>query len=453
MSQKVKPVRYYYWILRALIKKHIRLILLSFFLTFFIVVSLILFTPYLASLITIKKDVIGITGAYTENNLPEEVISKVSHGLVVLNQKGEIIPALASSWEARDNNREFRFHIKKGLFWGDGKEFKAKDISYKFKDVDVQIIDNSTIYFKLKKPLAIFPTYLTAPIIKNPLDGVAGAYKVDRIKSKYRIVEEITLSPNKVDMPALTYRFYDSESKMITAYKKGEINQMSVSKKSVADSFMNWKNTEVSKDVDYTRVLTLFFNLKNPTLAVKDVRQAIAESILKDKFDNDGKLAQGPIPPVSWAYNPDVKTLLYDPEIAKKNVKKNVDSTAKTLEFKTYYDYLAPATAINDYLHDIGLKTNLSLISFESDTKFDLLLSFWKIPLDPDQYYIWHSTQIQSNITGYKNVKVDKLLEDGRSTLSFKDRKDKYFQFQKVFGDDVPAVFMYYPYVYTIKRK
>ena len=82
-----------------------------------------------------------------------------------------------------------------------------------------------------------------------------------------------------------------------------------------------------------------------------------------------------------------------------------------------------------------------------------MLLAFWKVPQDPDQYFFWHSTQKQGNITGYKNVKIDKLLEDGRNTLAIEKRKKIYYDFQKVFMDDLPAVFLYYPNVYTISRK
>jgi peptide/nickel transport system substrate-binding protein len=80
-------------------------------------------------------------------------------------------------------------------------------------------------------------------------------------------------------------------------------------------------------------------------------------------------------------------------------------------------------------------------------------LAFWKIPLDPDQYFFWHSTQKDTNITNYKNVKIDKLLEDGRSSIFPSDRKKYYIEFQKIIAEDIPAIFLYYPYTYTIERK
>ena len=83
-----------------------------------------------------------------------------------------------------------------------------------------------------------------------------------------------------------------------------------------------------------------------------------------------------------------------------------------------------------------------------------MLLAFWKLPADPDQYFFWHSTQVKGgNITGLKNVRIDKLLEDGRKTLNPADRKKEYVDFQKILADELPAAFLYYPYSYTVERK
>lgn len=431
------------------------MILLSFFISFFIIISLISVTPYLDKVFFSKKQVVGMVGSYTRENLPEDILKKISHGLVLVNERGESIPALASSWEMLKNGQEFRFHLKPGLTWDDGKEVSAKDLDYNFRDVEVQVIDKSTVYFKLKKALPIAPTYLTRPVVRYPLHGIIGLYKVDRIKTSQGIITELFLSPNKKDLAPLVYRFYDSESKLISAYKAGEITEMTLFKKSLADTFKEWKNTSIVRGVDYNTVLTLFFNVQNPFLAEKEVRQAIALSIPRDKFIEFGEVANSPISPTSWAYNPDLKKPLFDLDQAEKNLEKFTKSSTGSAElsFITYYDYLNVATDIEENLKKTGVKSNLTLGNVERPDQFDLLLAYWKIPQDPDQYFYWHSTQSEGNISNYKNVKVDKLLEDGRSILATQERKPHYLQFQKVLIDDLPALFIYYPYTYTIKRK
>jgi peptide/nickel transport system substrate-binding protein len=449
-----KTLRYYYWLVTEFAKKNIKLILLSFAGSFIFVVSLISLSPYIETVFLTKKDSIGIIGRYDYNNLPEEVANKISNGLVFINGKGEIIPTLSSSWEVLDNGKQYRFHLKNNLIWSDGRPFSAKDITYQFKDVVVEAKDDNTISFKFQKPLPIFPTYLVKPVLRFPLIGVGGLYKVDRVKSQYGYVKELYLSPNKKDLPIVEYKFYDNETQLINAYKKGEINQLTTSKKTVADIFVKWKNTKVEKFVDYSKLLTLFFNLKNPILNEKEVRQAILMAIDPDLFEEFGEMAIGPIPPVSWAYTQDLKSSVYQPDTAEKIISKATEaSQSSKLKIATYYDYLDVNEQIVGHLKEAGLEVETDIISYANPNQFDMLLAFWKVPQDPDQYYFWHSTQKQGNVSNFNNVKVDKLLEDGRNTIHIDERKNVYREFQKVMLDDPPAGFLYYPYVYTIKRR
>ncbi len=448
-----KRFRYYYWIIQAFVTKHLRLILLSFFISIVGIISLISFSPYLISLTTIKRDVIGIVGNHGPDNLPDTVLSKVSNGLVFINEKGETVPVISSRWEQSKDGKVYKYYLKKNLYWNDNKPFRAQGINYKFKDVEVKVKNEYEVEFYLKKPLPIFPTYLTTPIIRYPFVGVAGLYKVDRYKMQYGSVKELYLSPNKRGLPLLVYKFYDNETKMVDAYKLGEINQMNVTKKSVADIFKAWKNTSIEKSIDYSRLLTLFFNMKSETLKQKDVRKAIVNAIRRDDFQAEGIEALGPIPPISWAYNPSLKKIVYDPELAEKVLKKSEASDSAALQLYTYYDYLDKAESIKKSLDEVGLGVKINTVTFSQPETFDLLLAYWKVPLDPDQYYFWHSTQKQGNIINYNNIKIDKLLEDGRTTTSVDERQRIYFDFQRNLLDDMPAFFIYYPYTYTVKRK
>lgn len=454
MNAQAKKVRYYYWLTKEFIKKHVKLIVLSFFLTFVFIISFISLSPYLEGFLLTTNRSIGLVGTYDINSLPEEIILKMTNGLVFVNERGQTVPALASAWEILDKGKQYRVHLKDGLIWSDGSKFTAKDVHYNFKDVETKVVDDRTIYFNLKKPLPIFLAYLTKPIVRYPLVGVAGLYKVERYRSQFGTIKEVALSPNKNGLPNLTYRFYDNESTLVSAYKKGEITEFTTTKKNIADQFSRWKNTKISKTVDYTRLLTLFFNENKQLLKEKEIRKAIESAIDPEKLNGLGQRAVGPIPPVSWAFNPDLKNEVYDQESAAKTVKKSLTSSdSAKLQFVTYYDYLDSAEVISDLLKQVGFGVDIVVSSFNRQSDFDVLLAYWKVPVDPDQYYFWHSTQKQGNIGNYQNVKVDKLLEDGRDNISIEERKKIYFDFQKVILDDPPAVFLYYPYIYTITRK
>lgn len=456
MALNHKSFRYFYWTTSAFFRKNAQLILLSFLAGVIGIITVVSLSPYFIEVLTKKKVIVGIAGNYQLNEVPEPILSQISNSLVYVNEKGEIIPLLAESWEQLNDGKEYRFYLKKNLTWGDGKDFSSKDLIYNFRDVTIETPDSHVIVFKLKKPLPIFPTYLTQYVVKYPLQGVAGLYSVERVRSKFGYLSEVHLTPNRPEYPIYIYKFYENETKLINAYKLGEITEFVTTKKNIADQFNNWKNTKIEKSVDYSQLLTLFFNINNPLLQEKDVRKAIAQAIPKELINEQGEEAFGPIPPISWAYNTDTKQVQYNPDVAKGIMEKyqNGSESAK-LTVSTFYDYLGTGDSIKESLNDIGINADVKLYSATDVNNFDMLLAIWKVPLDPDQYFYWHSTQTgpgKGNLPSYKNVRIDKLLEDGRSTLDFKERKVIYTNFQKVIADDMPAYFLYYPYVYTISR-
>jgi peptide/nickel transport system substrate-binding protein len=111
------------------------------------------------------------------------------------------------------------------------------------------------------------------------------------------------------------------------------------------------------------------------------------------------------------------------------------------------------AYLLKDFFEKVGLSVNIKIFSSQNLKDFDFFLSIFQIPPDPDQYVFWHSTQKNAIFFGYKNVKVDKLLEDGRNTLDINQRKKIYQEYQKVIADDPPGLFLYHPYVYIIRKK
>ncbi|MEK7495548.1 MAG: ABC transporter substrate-binding protein [Patescibacteria group bacterium] len=448
-----KAFRYYYWLFLEFVKKYSRLILMSFFIGFISLIGFLSVSPYLKSIFN-KQEIIGLVGNYDFTNLPDEIMTKVSNGLVTINEKGEIVPVLANSWEVKDEGKKYRFYLKNNLLWNDDKKFTASDINYQFSDVKMKVVDKNVLDFYLNKPLGIFPTYLSKPLIRPPLIGIAGFYRLGKYKILNGSLVELTLVPNTKDLITIKYKFYNNESDLVTSYKKGEINKMTLTKKSVADTFTNWKNSQIIKAVDYSRLLTLFFNNREKNFTNKDIKDAFSMMIDYQKLADFGEIARGPIPPISWAYNPNLKTNIYDIDTATKIIKNEITSTGSAkINLLTSYDYYDVADSIAGEIKKTGLNLDINMITYDRPDKFDLLLVFWKIPQDPDQYYFWHSTQQEGNISNYANVKIDKLLEEARSTINIEERNKIYQEFQKIIQDDPPALFLYYPYVYTIKRK
>ncbi len=425
--------------------------ILSCISSFFFIFLVINFYPFVSDILFRQTNVIGMVGEFQVQNTPSEITSLISNPLIDINDEGKIVPLLIDSIDTSKDEKIYRIHIKKNLFWSDKKPFTARNISYKFTGIEMKVIDDYTIEFHLSQKLTIFPIYLTRPLIKYPLVGIAGVYDRQSYRASKGILKEITLVPNKKNLPTITYKMYANDEALMNAYKRGEIKSFKTSKKSIAESFNNWNNTVVERSVDYSQIMTLFFNTNAGILEDKDFRRALVyASPVEDAY---GQPANGPILPTSWAYYANLKRYAHDPEKAKGIIdKKSNASESATLSLNTFYDYIDVAEDIKKSFEDVGVKVNLKVLSYIPND-FEMLLTSWSPPDDPDQYFFWHSTQKEGNITHLKDVKIDKELEDGRKFIDIAQRKAVYQQFQKTLVDEAPADFLYYPYQYLVRRK
>lgn len=448
----MKFVRFSIWLTFAFIKKNLKVLLLTSLITFLFSVFFIYTTPIVIDLFFQKKETIGMVKKYSPENLPEEIAQLISNPLLAVNQKGEIVPVLVKSWEIFENGKKYRFHLKDSLYWSDNKKFISKDLSYRFQNIKFMPIDDLTFDFLLDTPLPILPYFLTKPVIKDQLIGLAGLYTVSKFKLDDNFLTEVILRPKKNGFPIKIYKFYETEDKMVSAYKKGEIQLFKTYNTAIKKHFESWKNTKIDSQINFNQILTLFLNLNHPLLKEKNIRKSLAYMI--PDFSENGQKAFGSIPPTSWAFRHNLKNYYFSEEKALSLFKNTIKEATETpkLELSTYYDFLDVAQLLKKNFEKIGLRIDIKIISTKPDS-YDLFLTFWEPPLDPDQYYLWHSTQKQSNITNFVNLKVDKLLEEGRQTLDLRKRKEIYSEFQEIIIEEIPAIFIYHPYVYTIKRR
>ena len=138
MFSNNKTLRYYYWISKEFVKKHLKLILLSFLLSIIGIISIISFSPFLISFTSAKKTTIGMVGNYDSENMPETVLSKMSSGLLFTNEKGMVVPVLVDKWTESKDEKTYHFTLKKNLAWNDGKPFTTK--GFIFSELFIPII-------------------------------------------------------------------------------------------------------------------------------------------------------------------------------------------------------------------------------------------------------------------------------------------------------------------------
>ncbi|MGB9911100.1 MAG: ABC transporter substrate-binding protein [Microgenomates group bacterium] len=430
-----KIIRFYFNLYFAFFKKHRKIILLGIVLG---TLSFFLYNRF-SPLLIVKKKKIGMVGKYNVQNLPLEIQKLISIGLTSVSPGGEISQGIAESWIIEEEGKIYTFSLKNNLFWHDGKPVKAGDINFNFSDVKTVVVDDKTIKFELKEPFSPFLSVVSKPLFKKNLIGV-GDYKVKKIKTTGEAIEKIQLvSLNKKPKEVLEFRFYPTEESLKIAFKLGEIDVA----KDLTDyqDFVNWKGIKITPEVKSNLFVALYFNTQNEKFSEKSTRQALSYAIKKEWKPR----ALSSYNFQSQFYNPNVKNYDYNLSRAKELLEKK----PQEIEIATTVSLLLVAEKIKQDWSQLGIETKIKIISkLENE---EAILITQEIPEDPDQYPMWHSTQ-KFNLSHLKNPRLDKLLEEGRKTIDKEKRKQIYFDFQRFLTEEAPAVFLFYPTLYTISR-
>ncbi len=217
------------------------------------------------------------------------------------------------------------------------------------------------------------------------------------------------------------------------------------------------------------------WNFKNRLFKNKNVRVALAHlmnrQLMIDKFAySKSELATGPWFKGSPYANKTTKPLLFDSKKAIKMLAaegwtdsdkngildKVIDGKKTEFKFTLMFanrDSEKYFTIYKEDLKKAGIEMGLKIIEWNSfvkaldEQKFDAVNLGWgagSVNNDPKQ--IWHSVSAKaggSNFISYKNVEVDKLIDEGRKIIDNKERAKVWAKVYDLIAKDAPYVFMF----------
>lgn len=432
---------------------------------------------------------IGRVGLYGWIDLPLDIQEKMSAGLTSINTQGEPVPTLAQRWSVEESGRVFRFLLREGLQWQDGKEFVSDDVQYNFADVQIVRTENEVV-FRLNDAYAPFPVVVAQPLFRQVQEKQLGfikrtkiiglgEYQVTKLKYTGPYVQELIIENNQ---ERLVYRFFSSESEAVTAFRRGRIDtieQLPSTELLLEDEKQLF---QIEESINPRQYVAVYFNTAQPNLT-KEMRRALNFATQKPGPNDEKLRALSPIAPTSWAYNAtnEIEPFTFNLENALESYEEVNPQQATSLNLKTAVSLLEEGQKIGEDWKKLGeeavqrcqqgtfgqpdkkdeananaecerWRINVEVQVGRDLTEFDAVLIGREVPADPDQYIWWHSNQGQ-NLSQYQNPRVDKLLEDARKETDQQKRKVLYLEFQRYLVEDVPAMFLYYVSDYTVQRR
>lgn len=435
------------------------------------------------------------------------VAGLVYNGLLKYDENLVLVGDLASRWKVSENNKEITFHLKENINWQDGEPFTSEDVKFTyelivdnrtptaydsdFRIVDkIEVIDNQTVKVFYKEAYApalaswttsILPAHLLkgVEITKSPLQRKpvgTGPFKFYEWKpgSKIILAANENYFEGRPYIDRYIFRIIPDTATMFLELLNGAVDLMSLSPLQFSkqtenprfkDKFSKYKYLSNS----YTYV---GYNLRNPLFEDKRVRQALSYATPKGDII-DGVLfglgveAAGPYKPGSPWYNPNLKKYSYDIGKAKsllseagytlnKNGILEKDSKEFTFTIITNQGNSSRSTVaeiLQQSWGKLGIKVEIRILEWATfineyidKRNFDAVILGWTIPLEPDLYDVWHSSNCEGkklNFVCFQNKEFDDLIEKARREFDFEKRRDLYFRAQEILAEEQPYTFLY----------
>ncbi|HDR8070798.1 TPA: ABC transporter substrate-binding protein [Bacillus cereus] len=214
----------------------------------------------------------------------------------------------------------------------------------------------------------------------------------------------------------------------------------------------------------------IYMNNNKPYLKDKKVRQALIYGLDRKKYVDTalkgyGTVANVPIHPTSWAYTEEgVNKYEYDKEKAKKLLdeagwKVGSDGIREKDGQKLKLSYFGPSSAKDSDLlipiakenyKEIGVEFNPEFMDFNTMLSkvnkgdYDLASVSTPITSDPSETAGEYLSTANETSLGYKNAKVDELIQKGIETVDIEKRKPIYKELYKELSDDPPVILLNY---------
>lgn len=289
------------------------------------------------------------------NPVDTDITSLIFEGLVGTNAYGEYVPRLADNWTISGNGLEYVFRLRQDVLWQDGLPFTASDVVTTFgllqtpsealpadlvafwRTVEVELLDEYTVRFRLAQPLAAFLDYVRIGILPaHVFNGLqpeqlpghpfnlspigTGPYQLEQITGSSEQISSISLRVAPVyrqrpegqgtyQIERLVFHFYDTQETALDALRTGEIDTLGGIQSQQINDLQQANAIQTQITLAPTLGLVLFNWESEHTPAFRDQRTRLALTLGIDRnglvnrhLSGLGVLADSPVVPGSWAY-------------------------------------------------------------------------------------------------------------------------------------------------------
>lgn len=452
----------------------------------------------------IESNPTNLDPRYATDSQSQRIDALLFSSLLERDDQMNIHGDLAESWSTPDP-LTYIFHLRPGVHFHDGRPLTSADVKYTFDSIldpamhspkrgafrmvaRIDAPDAGTIIFHLTEPYASFLWNLTRPAVCIFPQGAGPDFSRHPIGSgPFRFVsqsqdEEVVIERNPdyfrgaPQLVRVRFRVVPDAVVRALELRKGSADiEMSSLSPDMIPVLARQPDLAVTERPG-TNFAYLGFNLTDPILASRDVRQALAyatdrEALIRYLLHGQARIASGILPPNHWAYEPNVAQYTLDPARAEKLLdaagfprKQDGMRFHLTLKTSTQEEARLIGAVLQEQWRRVGVDLELrplelgTLLSDAARGNFQITYSRWVgANNDPDVFeFVFSSKRFPpdgANRGHYSNPRVDALVDQIRTEMDREKRKALCSEVQKILAVDLPYLPMWFTDVVSVHRR
>jgi peptide/nickel transport system substrate-binding protein len=444
---------------------------------------------------------------FRAHSMQELYVAQYLHTpLIYLDRDLKPAPGLAVRWDEAPDGKTYLFELDEHATFSDGTPVRASDVVFTLKralDRDAHAFVMASTFAELDKPRTIaigdrkVQVGFRAPLAGRLLDFNRVYVVPERSYAKGRTPDEehlIGTGPytlfsrsrgklivlkrrenywrKKASVPTIFFKVIKNDTLAWNAFVNGEIDETWLSSDQWETVRNDARYAPLMKQFYTFNLETIAWNGRHPILGDKRVRNALAlcvpvKEIIRDIYHGTARPLSGPFMPLSYAANPSIAPIEYDPVKAKRLLGTlgwrdrdgdgALDQGGKQLAFEMKFNTEngSAKKALQTFqarLKAIGVSMSLkgtddaTFLDEVTNGNYEAAYIARESGPEPDPFYAFHTSRFPPNgrnFVFYSNQEADQLMVLGRREMDQKKRAALYRRLHTILAADQPNTWLF----------
>ena len=423
------------------------------------------------------------------SSLDQLLIGNVYEGLVARNEKNQVSPSLAKSWDVSKDGLRYTFHLRKDSVFSNGHKLTAKDAAWSFNELvskqyrgsnmvgkveSAKAKDDYTFEITLKEPNAKLLWALcsraglvfdkTAKYDAKTQAVGSGPYLIEKFVQSDRVVLKANprykgIHPAKTEKVVI--RYFVDDNAAVDALSSGSVEALAPISGQLAKPFKDDSKRYVVRAGNGTDKFVLAMNMNGERTKDARVRKAIRyaidhKQIIASRGGTDLALG-GPIPSLDPGYEDLTKLYPHNIDRAKALMKDAGFDKSHPLQLSLTYPNIY-GTQLGDQLRSqleaVGIDLRVNVVEFTTwlqdvykNKQYDLSM------VDHNESHDFGQWADPTYYYGYNNSKVQDLYAKAMLCANEHDSAKLLAKAARIISEDAPADWLFNYRVVTAKVK